>query len=145
MTGHDRLYKTIGFLVFVAIVLSLSATFLFFGHYLQGKVEPYVMLFNGSLTGLDISSPITYRGVKVGEVSRIELTATKTKSKVSIPVYVEFFVEKSFVQQDNPIEILIENGIVATISAPNIFTGTASIQLKLQWGYLVGQRIFQQK
>src|SRR3990167_3288281 len=129
MTGHDRLYKTIGFLVFVAIVLSLSATFLFFGHYLQGKVETYVMLFNGSLTGLDITSPITYRGVKVGEVSRIELTATKTKSKVSIPVYVEFFIEKSFVQQDNPIAILIENGIVATISAPNIFTGTASIQL----------------
>lgn len=129
MTEHERLYKSIGFFVFGALVLSILATFLFFGHYLQGKVETYAMLFQGSLTGLDITSPITYRGVKVGEVSRIELTATKTKSKISIPVYVEFFIEKSFVQEDNPIEILIENGIVATISAPNIFTGTASIQL----------------
>lgn len=129
MTGQDKLYKTIGFFVFGAIILSLSATFLFFGHYLQGKVETYVMLFDGSLTGLDITSPITYRGVKIGEVSRIELTATKTKSKVAIPVYVEFFVEKSFVQQNNPIAILIESGVIATISAPNIFTGTASIQL----------------
>ncbi|OGV49186.1 MAG: hypothetical protein A3F46_04465 [Legionellales bacterium RIFCSPHIGHO2_12_FULL_42_9] len=110
-------------------MLSFLTTFLFFGRYLQGRVETYAMLFDGSLTGLDRTSPITYRGVKVGEVSRIELTATKTKSKIAIPVYVEFFIEKSFVQQDNPIEILIENGVVATISAPNIFTGTASIQL----------------
>src|SRR3990167_8151017 len=129
MTGHERLYKTIGFFVFGAIILSFLTTFLFFGRYLQGRVETYAMLFDGSLTGLDRTSPITYRGVKVGEVSRIELTATKTKSKIAIPVYVEFFVEKSFVQQDNPIEILIGNGIVASISAPNIFTGTASIQL----------------
>ena len=129
MTGHEQHYKKIGFFVFGAMLLSLSAGFLFFGHYLQGKVETYVMLFNGSLTGVDITSPITYRGVKIGEVSRIELTATKTKSKIAIPVYVEFFVEKSFVQQDNPIDILIEDGVVATIAAPNIFTGTASIQL----------------
>ncbi len=129
MTEQQRPYKTIGFFVFGALILSLLTAYLFFGRYLQGRVETYAMLFNGSLTGLDITSPITYRGVKVGEVSRIELTAAKTKSKISIPVYVEFFIEKSFVQKDNPIEILIENGIVATISAPNIFTGTASIQL----------------
>ena len=128
-TGHEKLYQRIGVFVFGAILLALLGAFLFFGHYLQGKIETYVMLFDGSLTGLDITSPITYRGVKVGEVSRVELTATKTKSKIAIPVYVEFFIEKSFVQQDNPIKILIGNGIVASISAPNIFTGTASIQL----------------
>ena len=127
MSGNERTYMSIGIFVFGAFLLTLLGSFFIYTNYLQGKVETYVMLFNGSLNGLDITSPITYRGVKIGEVSRIELTASK--SKVAIPVYVEFFIEKSFVQKDNPIRILIESGVVAKMSPPNIFTGTARIQL----------------
>lgn len=126
---QERIYIGIGFFVFGAFMLAIVSTFFFYNQYLQGKIETYVMLFKGSLSGLDVTSPITYRGVKIGAVKRIELTANKSKSNVAIPVYVEFFVEKSFVQKDNPIQILIDNGIVATITAPNILTGTASIEL----------------
>lgn len=129
MSGTERTYISIGIFVFGAILLTLTASFFIYHHYVQSKVQTYVMLFNGSLTGLDITSPITYRGVKIGEVTRIELTENKAKSNVAIPVYVEFFIEKSFVQQDNPIHILIQSGVVATVSEPNIFTGTARIQL----------------
>ena len=127
MAGNERTYMSICIFVFGAFILTMLGSFFIYTNYLQGKVETYVMLFKGSLNGLDITSPITYRGVKIGEVARIELTASK--SKVAIPVYVEFFIEKSFVQKNNPIRILIESGVVAQMSTPNIFTGTARIQL----------------
>ncbi|QRN03063.1 MCE family protein [Legionella sp. MW5194] len=126
---QERIYIGIGVFIFGAIVLAALSLVFMYKEYMHGKVETYTMFFKGSLNGLNVTSPITYRGVKIGEVKRIELTANKSKSNVAIPVYVEFFVEKSFVQKDNPIQILIDNGIVATITAPNILTGTASIEL----------------
>lgn len=126
---EERLYLSIGLFVFGALLLAITAIFFFYNEYLHGKIETYVMFFKGSLNGLDATSPITYRGVKIGQVQRIELTANKARTNVAIPVYVEFFVEKSFVQKDNPIEILIDNGLVASINPPNLLTGTSSIEI----------------
>jgi len=126
---QERFHISIGIFVFGAILLAMFGSIFLYSQYLHGKVESYVMFFKGSLNGLNVTSPITYRGVKVGEVKRIELTANKSRSNVAIPVYVEFFVEKSFVQQNDPIHILIDNGVVATITSPNLLTGTASIEL----------------
>lgn len=134
MTEHQRAHNeaihiSIGLFVFGAILLALAGSFFIYTHYMQRKIETYVMFFKGSLEGLDNTSAITYRGVKIGEVSRIELTENSARSNVAIPVYVEFFIEKSLVQQENPIQLLIKNGVVATISNPNIFTGTSKIVL----------------
>ena len=126
---HKRFYSLVGIFVSGSLALIFIGAVFFYNQYMTAKIETYVMFFKGSLSGLDATSPITYRGVKIGEVKRIELTANKSKSNVAIPVYVEFFIEKSFVQNDNPIQILIDNGIVANITAPNILTGTASIEL----------------
>lgn len=126
---NEAIHVSIGLFVFGAILLALAGSFFIYTHYMQRKIETYVMFFKGSLEGLDNTSAITYRGVKIGEVSRIELTENSTRSNVAIPVYVEFFIEKSLVQQENPLQLLIKNGVVATISSPNIFTGTSKIVL----------------
>jgi ABC-type transporter Mla subunit MlaD len=125
----DRFYIAIGIFVVGAFLLVITGSLFFYTQYLQGKKETYVMLFQGSLNGLDSNSPITYRGVRIGKVSRIELTTTSSQSNVAIPVYVEFFVEKSFVYRGDPIQLLIDKGIVADITSPNILTGTANIEL----------------
>ncbi len=124
---QERTYMMIGVFVFGALVISLFGGIYFYHYFLHGRVENYVMFFNGSLNGLDTNSPVTYRGVKIGEVRHIELTIEK--SNVTIPVYVEFFVEKSFVPKGNPIHILIQKGYVATISSPNLLTGKSGIKL----------------
>ena len=147
MSGHERqqeerIHIGIGLFVFGAVLLALAGAFFMYSHYRQGQVETYVMFFKGSLDGLDNTSPVTYRGVKIGAVTRVELTENSTRSNVAIPVYVEFFIEKSLVQQENPIQILIKNGVVATISAPNIFTGTAKIELR-KTKKVTSQSIFQ--
>lgn len=60
------------------------------------------MFFNGSLTGLDVTSPVTYRGVKIGEVNYIELTEDHSQQEIKIPVYVHFYIEKSFIGKKIP-------------------------------------------
>lgn len=126
---QERLYISVGVFVLGAIILAVAGGIFIYNQYLQAKTETYVMFFKGSLNGLDATSAVTYRGVKVGEVRRIELTTTKSKTNVSIPVYVQFFVEKSFVPGESPIQVLINKGVVARIASPNILTGTASIEL----------------
>ncbi len=51
------------------------------------------MFFKGSLTGLEASSIVTYRGVRIGQVTAIEITENKAKSEVEIPVYVQFLLK----------------------------------------------------
>jgi|GEM_PF-2484643 len=126
---EERLYAGIGIFVFGSLLLAILSGFFIYSQVLHARVETYVMLFKGSLNGVDATSPITYRGVKIGEVKRIELTADKSRTNVSIPVYVQFFVESSSKIRGNPIQILIDKGITATIASPNILTGTANIEL----------------
>lgn len=126
---RDNLFFGIGIFVTGAFLLAGILAFIFLNEYFQRRVETYVMFFKGSLQGLEANSAITYRGVKIGQVLRVELTANEARNNVSIPVYTEFFVEKSFGQRDNPIDILIEKGLIASITSPNILTGTSSIEL----------------
>ena len=125
----EKLYTRVGIFIAGAMIILLGGITYLYDHYFHSRVESYVMFFEGSLAGLQQNSPITYRGVKIGEVRLIELTENKAKTNVRIPVFVEFFVEKKFGKYGNPIRLLIDNGVQANITSPNILTGTASIEL----------------
>ena len=103
--------------------------FFFYETYIKQQRETYVMFFKGSLDGLDARSPITYRGVKIGEVLRIELTENKLNNSVETPVYVQFFVERTIGFKQNPIRLLIKQGYIADVSKPNLISGVSSIKL----------------
>lgn len=126
---HKRFYTLVGLFVLGALALLVVGGIFFYKQYMQSKVETFVMFFKGSLKGLDSTTPVTYRGVKVGEVRLIEITENKAGNNVIIPVYVEFFVEKSLKFGKNPVQLLIINGFVADISKPNFLTGVADIEL----------------
>lgn len=82
-----------------------------------------------SIIRVEIDTPVTYRGIKIGEVKIIEITENRARNNVTIPVYVEFFVEKNYRFTQDPIRLLISNGYIAQISKPNFITGTAEIEL----------------
>ncbi|WP_131781001.1 MlaD family protein [Legionella gresilensis] len=126
---HEPFYTLVGIFVVGGLALMFVGGLFFYQQHTQAKVQTFVMFFKGSLKGLSATTPVTYRGVKVGEVSLIEITENKIKNKVEIPVYVEFFVEKNLDFAQNPVELLIRNGFVANISSPNFLTGVAEIEL----------------
>ncbi|CDZ77077.1 Paraquat-inducible protein B [Legionella massiliensis] len=126
---QERLYILVGLFVGGAICLSVLTALYIYDEYLHERVETYVMFFKGSLAGVHVTSEVTYRGVKIGEVKLIEITENSEKSQIKIPVYVQFFVERKFVGKQNPIQLLVNRGYVANIRKPNFLTGIASIDL----------------
>ncbi|WP_420844640.1 MlaD family protein [Legionella cardiaca] len=101
----------------------------FYEEYKRAQVQTFVMFFKGSLKGLVATAPVTYRGVKIGEVKRIEITENKARNQVRLPVYIQFFVEKTFGFSQDPIRLLINNGYIANITKPNLITGVAEVEL----------------
>lgn len=126
---QERIYTLIGIFITGAFIILVFCAFFFYETYLKQEMETYVMFFKGSLEGIDSRSAVTYRGVKIGEVSRIELTESRRKNIVEVPVYVQFFVERTTGFKHNPIRLLISQGYIADVSKPNLITGVASIEL----------------
>lgn len=127
----EKFYTLIGVFVIGAFILLLMASIFLYREYVNSKSQMYVMLFKGSLKGLNLTTPVTYRGIKIGEVKLIEITESKARDKVKIPVYVQFFVEKNLGFTQNPVHLLIRNGYIAQVSNPNFLTGNAEIELVL--------------
>lgn len=126
---HERYYTFVGVFVVVALSLLVLGSGYLYQMYQGTKSQTYVMFFNGSLTGISATSKVAYRGVTIGEVKLIEITENTAKTKVEIPIYVNFYVEKRFASTIRPIELLIKKGVVANISQPNLMSGAAQIEL----------------
>lgn len=126
----EKFYTMIGIFVIGAFFLMLTGGVFLYNDYLHSKSHlMYVMFFKGSLKGLNSSTPVTYRGIKIGEVKLIEITENTAMNKVRIPVYVQFFVEKTRMFSQDPIQLLMNNGYVAQVSNVNFITGNAEIEL----------------
>lgn len=126
---QERFHTLVGVFVAGALLIILLCGTFFYKEYKRAQAQTFVMFFNGSLKGLLVNSSVTYRGVKIGEVKVIELTENAEENRVRIPVYVQFFVEKSYRFNQDPVHLLIQNGYVANVSKPNMLTGVAEIEL----------------
>src|SRR5512135_58843 len=79
----------IGAFVLGAVVLIVAGVVVFGGGKFFKKTIKYVMYFDGSVKGLQVGAPVTFRGVKIGQVTNIVLRFNPEKMSVLIPVYVE--------------------------------------------------------
>jgi paraquat-inducible protein B len=79
----------IGLFVLGAVTLVVLAVALFGSGKFFVKKPKFVMFFPGSVNGLEIGSPVQFRGVKIGQVTKISATLDKDLSVV-IPVYIEY-------------------------------------------------------
>src|SRR6516164_628273 len=86
--------KLIGVFVLGAIVLLVAGILAFgSGDYFAPKGKA-VLLFQGSLAGLDVGSPVTFRGVRVGSVTNIVIQYNVIEQKLFIPVFIELNPQK---------------------------------------------------
>jgi paraquat-inducible protein B len=93
------------------------------------KTIKYVMFFEGSVKGLQIGAPVTFRGVKVGEVTDMVLRFNPEKMSVLIPVYVEIdpeIFQAEFKIKPTPYQYykaLIDKGLKARLEMQSFVTG----------------------
>jgi paraquat-inducible protein B len=84
----------IGAFVVVAVALAVAAIVLFGSGKFFRKTEPWLTFFQGSVKGLNVGSPVVFRGVQIGQVTDIIVGFDPTKLEVLIPVLLEIDPEK---------------------------------------------------
>ena len=101
------------------------------------KKSYWVVHFSGSVKGLDVGSPVDFRGIKVGRVADIRLEFLMEDSAVRIPVLIELEPERISVtgeqpeNMDNPqfMDHLVNKGLRAQLKKGSLFTGQLFIEL----------------
>src|ERR1700733_12217219 len=78
-TNHWKL----GLFVVVGVVLSLTTTTFLGAESLKKKVVSYKTYFDESVQGLEVGSPVKFRGVTVGTVSIISIAADRRHVEVT--------------------------------------------------------------
>lgn len=79
----------IGAFVLGAMVLVITALMVFGSGKFFAHRNTYVLYFDGSVKGLNVGSPVMFRGVKVGQVTDIKLLFDPNDLSAVIPVYIE--------------------------------------------------------
>jgi paraquat-inducible protein B len=130
----------IGLFIIGAIVLMVAGVLVvgsgkFFVH-----TERAVIYFDGSVQGLQIGAPVTFRGVKIGSVVDVELYFDRHSLEFRVPVIIEIpqgsqshvkiSGEIAGTHQDMLIA-LIKRGLRAQLQTESLVTGQLFVQLDL--------------
>jgi paraquat-inducible protein B len=125
----------VGAFVLGALALLVLAVIVFGGGRLFADKETMVMYFSGSVKGLNIGSPVVFRGVRIGSVKDIVLEFDTKNLSFLIPVYVEIDFDKIDVVGDTSVDerayfgALIDKGLRAQLEMQSIVTGQLMINL----------------
>ena len=126
--------KLIGAFVVGAAALVVIGIMVFGGGRLFSERYFFVMFFEGSVKGLNVGSPMVWRGVKVGEVKDVSLRFDPATVTVRIPVLVE--VDPRTIQRPEKAppgkryyRELIAKGLKAQLQMQSLLTGQLMIDL----------------
>jgi paraquat-inducible protein B len=121
----------IGAFVIGAILIALTTGIFLLGSGF-GKKEKVVMVFDGSVKGLNVGAPMALRGVKVGEVTDIDLILDSDTANVIMLVEANFD-DKNIRRQGSPnanlIEELMSRGLRAQLNTQSLLTGLLYVEL----------------
>lgn len=137
----NEINKTrIGAFVMGGLVLMVLGIIAFGGKKLFSNDDAdYVLYFDGSVSGLSIGAPVVFRGVPLGNVTKITLVANSRDEGVTIPVYIRID-ENNIVRIGNKGEIndnmreeiirrMVRRGLRARLQMQSFITGQSRIEL----------------
>jgi len=136
MSDSLKNQAVIGAFVVGAVLLAVVGVIIFgSGKWFQ-EVNRYVMFFEGSVKGLSIGAPVTFKGVRIGSVVEITLRADPVDMKFRIPVVIE--VEEGKVEKTSEIlesdreavNRLIDSGLRARLDMQSLVTGQLLVNLE---------------
>jgi paraquat-inducible protein B len=123
----------IGAFVLTALILGVAAIFILGGGKLFRKTEPFVLYFEGGLSGLDVGAPVEYNGIRVGEVTDIRLEYNTADDTVLTPVYIGLNKKRmNFIgppHKAKGMEYHIQQGLRAQLQLQSFVTGKLKIML----------------
>ena len=124
----------IGGFVLGAVALVVAGVLIFgSGRFLTERLT-YVLHFEGSVKGLNIGSPVLFRGVKVGAVKDIRIQAESDLVTILIPVLIDlepkrFGDPRRAADPAANLERLIKAGLRARLELQSLVTGQLMVEL----------------
>jgi paraquat-inducible protein B len=127
----------IGAFVVGAIALVVVGLLVFGGGRFFADRLTWVTYFPGSVKGLRVGAPVNFRGVRIGEVTRIQVLYDEQDGSMVIPVVMEVLPEQVTVidrgdgqqSQRTDVEELIGRGLRAQLQTDSLVTGLLSVDL----------------
>lgn len=127
----------IGAFVIGALALVVVGLLVFGGGRFFADRETWVTYFPGSVKGLRVGAPVDFRGVTIGEVTRISILYDDQDGSLLIPVVYELTPDQIIVigpaseerTTEEAIEDLIRRGLRAQLQVTSLVTGLMSVDL----------------
>lgn len=108
---------------------------------------PYLLYFDGSVSGLEVGAPVEFKGIKIGSVRDITLEIEQDTGNYYIPVLIEIEPQRIAIQdygsnngsapiqqnvlRQRALESLINRGLRARLKSKNFLTGQLIVDLDL--------------
>ena len=129
----------IGAFVVGAVILAVTAILLLGSGDLFVQKPRFVLYFKGSVKGLNVGSPVNFRGVNIGTVTNVQLVMGESSADIRIPVTIEinpanFIRSEQMIGQmtdsrKKKLAGLIDAGMRAQLQLQSLLTGQLFIQL----------------
>ncbi|MFV8820049.1 MlaD family protein [Haliea sp. E17] len=122
----------IGIFVVGALLIAVTAVIFALGTGFGSERRKVVMVFEGSVKGLNIGAPVALRGVQVGQVTNIELILDSETSELIMLVEADVRgdnIRRTGTHTENLTEELIARGMRAQLNTQSLLTGLLYIQL----------------
>ena len=124
----------IGGFVLGAMLLGLAAVFYLSGGTFGSHSDKFILYFEGDVKGLQVGSPVNFRGVKVGQVESISITYEPQSREFEIPVVISIDsrstgADKNQALRERDLASLIEQGLRARLNLQSLVTGKLEIEL----------------
>ncbi|MCO6412021.1 MAG: MCE family protein [Thiogranum sp.] len=130
----------VGAFVLGAAGLLIGALLVFSGEQFISDSLRYTMYFEGSVKGLNVGAPVTFRGVKLGTVTNVQVSRVAGSDEIKVPVTVEIYASR--VEQgdrywkfnrsevEEYMQELVGKGLRASIGLQSFVTGQLYVGLE---------------
>jgi len=137
----------IGAFVVGAIALVVIGLLVFGGGRFFAPRVTWVTYFPGSVQGLRVGAPVNFRGVQIGQVTRIQVVYDEQDGSMVIPVVMEVLPEQVTLidpagrqgSEVTELDDLIGRGLRAQLQTESLVTGLLTVNLDLYPGLPVQQ------
>jgi len=125
----------VGTFVLGGLALAVAAILTFGSLHLFTRTVPIVGVFQGSVSGLSVGSPVTFRGVNIGKVKSMQVRVDVLHHTGMIPVYMQIEPDRIvwthgvFSNDPKSFQDAVSAGIRAQLRSDSLVTGQLSIDL----------------
>jgi len=127
----------VGLFVLGAFVVGLVALFSFGGVNFFSKPERFIVYFDESIHGLDLGSPVKFRGVRIGRVVDLNVRSLPTGRRSVVAVVCELSRNVVADGSGTPVDVsdrkelerMIEDGLRAQLGVIGLATGLLYVEL----------------